>query len=398
MVTGGSGEPDDSEAHVRAHMTSFSTVRFESNLSHDPALSDAARQHSEVLATQARVDTHEFLRQALSHAGVLDPFPYVFYGSGPASRLGEIEARLREQLAEFPEVERRLYTHFGVGTHTVTHRRFLRARRELFVTVLLTQRSVSFAPLPAEARPGDRFVFEGEVHPPFSEPQILLTQPDGNTIVLDNVVDDPYAFRTHVKLGDGPGEYQLEVMGRYDMGPRVLALCSLYPRAAGEPLPYERVLAAARNGTLEPARTLPAATRHVTEAEAERTLLSLVNRDREGAGLPPLVEAEELSRLARSHSLDMRDGAFFAHVSPRTGRLRDRADRMQLRYRRLGENIAVGADVHEAERALMRSPGHRMNLLDPDFTHLGVGVVFEDDTSGGRRVYVTQNFMVPVAE
>jgi uncharacterized protein YkwD len=319
----------------------------------------------------------------------------VFYGSGPPSRLSEIEARLRVQLMQFPEIERRLYTHFGVGIHSVTHRSFLRVRREIYVTVLFTQRSVSFAPLPAIFRPGDRFVFEGELHAPFRQPQILLTQPDGNTVVLDNTEDDPQAFRAHVKLGDEPGEYQLEVMGRYDMGPRVLALCSLFPRRAGEQLPYERVLAAARNGTLEPARALPAADPDASEEQAERTLLLLVNRDRQSAGLPALVEAEDLSRLARSHSLDMRESAFFAHVSPRTGRLRDRADDMRLQYRRLGENIAVGADVHEAERALMRSPGHRMNLLDPDFTHVGVGVAFEEDASGNRRVYVTQNFMIP---
>ncbi len=99
--------------------------------------------------------------------------------------------------------------------------------------------------------------------------------------------------------------------------------------------------------------------------------------------------------MAQAHSRDMRDRQFFAHVSPTTGRLADRADDIGIRYRRIGENIAVGYDVYEAQEALMRSPGHRKNLLDPSFTQVGVGVAFAQDAQGRRRVYVTQNFLVP---
>lgn len=396
-VAGSHGsQPATHESRLRATLGLFASHAFPAGLKHDPALADAARQHSEVLATETRIDTHEFLRQALSQLGVLDPFPYVFYGSGPESRFEEIETRLRTQLLQLPEVERRLYTHFGVGVQVVKRRGlFFRTRHEFYVTVLLTQRAVSFAPLPGHVSPGDCFVFEGELHPPFSQPEILLTQPDGDTRVLDNFLSDPCAFRTYVRLGEMSGEYQLEVMGRYNMGPRVLALCSLFPRAANEPLQYERVLQAARDGTLQPSQTPPPVRQKTTERDAEQVLLQLVNRDRAGVGLPALLESSQLAELARSHSADMRDGGFFAHVSPHTGRLRDRAEAAHVRYLRLGENIAVGADVQEAQRALMRSPGHRMNLLDPDFSHVGVGVVFETDKNGNQRVYVTQNFMIP---
>jgi uncharacterized protein YkwD len=91
----------------------------------------------------------------------------------------------------------------------------------------------------------------------------------------------------------------------------------------------------------------------------------------------------------------MRDHEFFAHVSPRNGHLADRAERVRVSYRRLGENIAVGLNVREAEKALLRSPGHRMNLLDPEFTHVGIGVVFATDAAGQRRVFVTQDFLIP---
>jgi uncharacterized protein YkwD len=65
-----------------------------------------------------------------------------------------------------------------------------------------------------------------------------------------------------------------------------------------------------------------------------------------------------------------------------------------LQYQRVAENIAVHRDVDEAEAALLRSPGHRANLLDPEFECVGVGVAFATDADGNRRVYVTQNFLV----
>ena len=81
--------------------------------------------------------------------------------------------------------------------------------------------------------------------------------------------------------------------------------------------------------------------------------------------------------------------------APRAGNLAERARAAGIRFSRLAENIAVNRNVEEAEAALLRSPGHRMNLLSPDFTRLGVGVAFDRDGQGERRVYVTENFLVP---
>ena len=383
------------EAELEAAVRGWFQDRLGTVLRLDPALSVAAREHSEVLSTRARLETHEFLRQALSRHGVLDPFPYVFHGYGPVGSLPEIQRRLLLHLAQLPAEERNLYTHIAVGVYERSRGRFLFKRSEIYVTVLMTQRSVSFSPIPVDLRPGDRFLFEGEVHAPFRDPQILLTSPRGETQTLLDLAPDRMHFRTWVQVDATPGEYQLEVMGNYDMGPRVLGLCSLFPRQLNEPLPYERLLAAARQGTLEPSQDLPRQPASRTESEAEELMLQLVNNDRREAGLPALLPLEGLVQMARQHSRDMRDRDFFAHVSPRTGHLADRADKALLRYRRLGENIAVGVDVRAAEKALLRGPGHRMNLLDADFTHIGIGVAFHTDAAGQHRIFVTQDFMVP---
>src|SRR5262245_1067120 len=181
------GRYDDGsdEARLAAAVVADAREQVGMELQLDPDLSAVAREHSEVIATGTTQGMHEFLRECLSAHGVMDPFPYVFYGSGPPDRTEEIEQRLREHLRLLPATERKLYTHVGVGIHVVRRRRFLAPAPESFVTILLTQRAVSFSPIPADLRPGERFLFEGELHAPFRDPEILITRPDGNTDVLD---------------------------------------------------------------------------------------------------------------------------------------------------------------------------------------------------------------------
>jgi len=59
-------------------------------------------------------------------------------------------------------------------------------------------------------------------------------------------------------------------------------------------------------------------------------------------------------------------------------------------WRRVGENVGFGPDVRTVQEAFMRSPGHRANLLDRDYTQIGVGVARRDG-----RVWVVQVFRRP---
>jgi uncharacterized protein YkwD len=360
----------------------------------DAALRDVARELASMHAAHIDVDTHEFVRQSGSARGILDPFPYVFYGSAPAARLADLQRQLVENLRRMSLEERRLYTHIACAVFPGERRLF--GPRRLHVVVLVTQRALSFQPLPVDPRPTDRFLFDGAVYAPFREPQVFVTWPDGQAVELENLALEPGRFRAWIRLDRGPGEYQVEVLGRYDLGPRVLGLCSVYAREPGEATPHERFVAAARRGDVARQRPKPpAAAPQETPAEAERRLFEIVNRDRRRAGLRELAADAALTDMARAHSRDMCDNGFFAHVSPQTGRLVERAGKVALRFQRLAENIAVHRDVDEAEAALLRSPGHRKNILDADFTHVGVGVAFSTDGDGQRRVYVTQNFMIP---
>ena len=106
----------------------------------------------------------------------------------------------------------------------------------------------------------------------------------------------------------------------------------------------------------------------------EKEVIRLVNIERQKNDLSPLSEDWQLSRVARYKSEDMRDRGYFSHTSPTYGSPFDMMRAFGISYRSAGENIAKGQQSPEAVvKAWMNSPGHRANILNKGFTHIGVG-------------------------
>jgi uncharacterized YkwD family protein len=106
----------------------------------------------------------------------------------------------------------------------------------------------------------------------------------------------------------------------------------------------------------------------------ENEMLRLVNEARSQNKLAPLAADTELANVARIKSQDMIDNNYFSHNSPKYGSPFDMMKEFGVQYVQAGENIAGNQDVQKAHTALMNSPGHRKNILSPDFTHIGVGI------------------------
>ncbi|MDX3521884.1 CAP domain-containing protein [Streptomyces scabiei] len=118
-------------------------------------------------------------------------------------------------------------------------------------------------------------------------------------------------------------------------------------------------------------------------------VIILTNGERAGAGLPPLSPDARLTAAAQAHSADMVARSFYAHTSPDGGEPWHRAAAAGSTHRSVGENIACGQrSAAEVVRGWMDSPGHRANILKPDFTHIGVGFV----GGGEAGTYWTQLF------
>lgn len=121
---------------------------------------------------------------------------------------------------------------------------------------------------------------------------------------------------------------------------------------------------------------------------AESLLALLANAERLSRKLPLLLPDPRLAVIARQHSEEMRDLGYFSHESPTPGYKTIKARFIRrfpdLASFAIGENIArryaEGAfsltvdAVHRTHQEWMDSPGHRRNILESKFSHLGVGV------------------------
>ena len=122
-------------------------------------------------------------------------------------------------------------------------------------------------------------------------------------------------------------------------------------------------------------------------------MLARVNAARKKAGAQPLRSNSKLDLAAQRHAEDMLARNYFAHASPEKKTVRERATAAGYDWDRIGENIAEGQfSVDEVMDTWMNSPGHRKNILDPNFKELGVGLALGQTGRGGHRIVWAQAF------
>ncbi len=107
-------------------------------------------------------------------------------------------------------------------------------------------------------------------------------------------------------------------------------------------------------------------------------VLNLTNVERTKQGLNPITWNDKLATAIDNHCKDMIANNYFDHISPSGSTPGDRATAAGYRWLRVGENIAKGQTTpREVVEGWMNSPHHRDNILNPDFTELGVAVEYD---------------------
>ena len=144
----------------------------------------------------------------------------------------------------------------------------------------------------------------------------------------------------------------------------------------------------------EKAKQPTAPPQQVTLTDDEALLLQLLNAERADHKLPPLKLDPVLTCVAREHCADMAKRGYFSHFEPGPDR-RNPLDRYAAALGRpptevVGENLGCAGQpimgmLHEC---LMKSPAHRANILDQEYTRVGVGLVVRPD----GRTWLTQMF------
>lgn len=105
-----------------------------------------------------------------------------------------------------------------------------------------------------------------------------------------------------------------------------------------------------------------------------KDMLDQVNYQRAKRGLKKLKIFKPVNKTALIKAKDLKKTGVFAHESKNLGLFHDQYDKANLIWWSGGENIAMGFNtVTSVMKAWMNSKGHKANILDPDYTHLGVG-------------------------
>lgn len=136
----------------------------------------------------------------------------------------------------------------------------------------------------------------------------------------------------------------------------------------------------------------PAPCEQATPAETEQVIADIheyTNRERVAAGAKPVQRLESLEQIAQNWSEQMAAEDRMYH-NPQIKALV--ADAYDGQWRSYGENVLqnwCGASGEALVQQWMNSLPHRLNLLNPLHTHLGVGVEVADS----RKLYSTQNFV-----
>jgi uncharacterized protein YkwD len=134
-------------------------------------------------------------------------------------------------------------------------------------------------------------------------------------------------------------------------------------------------------------------------------MYELINRDRADPANTPETHGralrlqwnDRLAAVARAHSLDMLNQGYFAHEDPQGRSVAGRVKAAGMDWQTVGENIAIYDSVARAEAAFMNEPrlskNHRANILNPDFTEVGIGIV----PGPAGVLYITQDFFTGLA-
>ena len=187
-----------------------------------------------------------------------------------------------------------------------------------------------------------------------------------------------------VECSHGRGAYQVEVLAEGGHGPEMVANFRLY--CGGAPPQTHEMMIEHLHADL-------------SLAEVARAVFQLLNATRRSHGLEPLTWSSEAAAVAQAHCEEMAARRFVGHRSPTTGDVDDRFQNAGLRAALIRENIAHSYGPHSIHEGLMSSPGHRVNILSPDVSHVGIGTAWGhsnvDSPDARRPILLTQNFFLP---
>ncbi len=350
-------------------------------LRHEPGLSRAARELARSAPSGSNVPSG-LLDGVMAWVGLVDPPPRLAVVELPAAGApcaAEVSESCREALRSTVKAVRDGLLAssgtgwFGVGTAAAPG-------GAVRIIVAVSSRGVQLDPFASEVAVGGKIALHGRLLGKRSKPAVEVVDAEGKWITLPARVTRN-EFRAELTCDRGRGSYQVEVLAEGVYGPEVVANFPVY---CGVQAP--------RTLRVEVEEVGP----EVDALDVARSNFAALNNTRARQGLAPLQWDNAAAAVAEGHSQDMLANNFVGHDSPRTGDVEARFGRAGITMSVLRENVARGYGPRGIHESLMASPGHRVNMLAADVTHVGIGAVIgapETSAAGAPRpIFLTQNF------
>jgi uncharacterized protein YkwD len=348
-------------------------------LRHDPGMSRAARELARTAPDRTNVPG-ALIAGVTAWVGLVDPPPRLGISELPAAGApcgAQVSESCRDAVQDLAQAARESIrglggAWFGVGVATLPNGDFR-------LVVAIGERGVAIDPIPNTVPARGKVTIRGRLLGKRSDPAFVVFDPAGRVTPMP-VKATRGEFSGEFTCAKR-GEYQVEVLAEGAYGPEVVANFPLYCGTA-----------APRSLRIEVER-LEAG---VVAEDVARANFAALNDARARQGLRPLQWDNKAAAIARGHSEDMLRSGFVGHNSPTTGDVEARFQRAGVKGAVLRENVARGYGPWAIHQSLMHSPGHRVNILADDVTHVGIGAVFgpreSESTEAPRPILLTQNF------
>jgi uncharacterized protein YkwD len=307
----------------------------------------------------------EVTRFVANHFGVVEPEPALYVLTGATRHEGGAIAQYDAALPRF--FQHGGWNRVGVGV--------MRQEREMVIVLALWEQRLELRPLPRALPSGGSTLLQARLLGDLRKPQLVVTNPAGVVRGIP-LVQKGAELEAKLACVAGDGRYQVEMLAAEASGPAVLAN---FPVFCGVEPPNDLAAYDEDEGDEQ------------DPAGAEREMFALINGDRAAAGVPALAWDDRLAAIARAHSRDMASNHFVAHVSPTTGDAGARVKRAGLQATLVTENVGEAYGARQAHAGFMASPGHRANVINPQLTRLGIGVVVPRE-GRGASLFITQLF------
>lgn len=325
-------------------------------LQSDPTLTLAARCLANAAKNGKKLET-SLIRFCTDQAEVYDAALVPLLGEAAATTdfLASLVPYFRD------EAQKRGLTHYGAATITDGQKRIL----AMFATLRRGTLQVS---VDCKTK---RMKVSGTIEPGHKRARAFLTDTQGLVGPLDLAVDK------NSFTADAPvfvaGRYQLEILADAKDGPHVIANRAVYacvPKASAPPPPQAKSSAAPTD-----------------------RLLALINEARKQAGVAPLALDAAVAKVAQSYAAVLKAEGTLAHSSKNGQTLADRLKSAGVAYNRAAENLSAAPTADDAHHSLMSSPGHRKNIVDPELTHVGIGVLDNPLSNGEPNLLFVIDFV-----